>query len=217
MYQYPTYNPAVANKYFDSNDIYIGKTKAGISFNNTQAQVTSDKGIDTDTGAPDYKSIFWNGDKRGYAPKLSERESIGNNLLAWSNNTFTRKDHSTNAWLYLGLGGYKVDYTVFLGACTDYHTVSGSYATVASTLNNWVNDKIKSMSSTTGYNPVGLVLMNYVENDSYGTPVVHNILQLNGRFHKAYNKDKDAFPQNTYREFISSDNRTKSQSANGWD
>ena len=43
----------------------------------------------------------------------------------------------------------------------------------------------------TRYYPVGLVLMNYVTDATYGKPVMLDILSLNNKFRKAYDPDKD--------------------------
>lgn len=89
--------------------------------------------------------------------------------------------------MYLGLGGY-------LANDRAGNAIDGSYTTVANTLNNWINNKVTNMTSLptgtqTNYYPVGIVLMNYVNDATYGTPVVNNILQLNNKFQKAYNPD----------------------------
>lgn len=80
----------------------------------------------------------------------------------------------------MGLGGYQVQ---------PYYdrVVTDSYATVASTLNSYINGKVTNMASKptggqTAYYPVGIVLMNYVTD--YST-VVNNILQLNNKFEQA--------------------------------
>ncbi len=142
-------------------------TGSGITLYNTQAQVSS-------------ASSGFNTSDRGYAPSLTQRETIAGNILNWSNTNFSNSDYAHNAWIYLGLGGYYVD---------SRGNASG-YTDVASTLNNWINAKVNNMvsrptGSQTAYYPVGIVLMNYVTNTDYGKPVVNNILQLNNKFKKA--------------------------------
>ena len=152
----------------------------GITFNNTQAQITSSTASGINTS------------KRGYAPTLAERKSIGQNILTWAEDTYTSGSYAHDVWYYQGLGGYQV-------SDADASFVSGSYATIAQDLNLWLNSKILNMKANPGstnsrFFPVGLILMNYVTNATYGTPVVYNILQLNYQFHKQFDPNKPAWP-----------------------
>ncbi len=167
-----TANQFASSFSYNEDALYSWKsawTGSGITLYNTQAQVSSQN----TTG-------FTNSD-RGYAPSLTERETIAGNILDWSNTNFSDPNYAHDAWIYLGLGGY------FIRSASNDSEVDGSYATVASTLNGWINDRVNNMASRptgnqTAYYPVGIVLMNYVTNYE---DVVNNILQLNNKFKKA--------------------------------
>ena len=125
---------------------------------------------------------------RGYAPTWAERKQKTENILKWSLDNYGKTDYAHCDWLYNGLGGY---------LCTKKDDeVENSQKEVAQTLNLWIDSKIKQMSAhpaagQTRYYPVGLVLMNYVTDESYGKPVMLDILSLNNKFRKAYDPDKD--------------------------
>lgn len=125
---------------------------------------------------------------RGYAPTWAERKQKTENILKWSLDNYGKTDYAHCDWLYNGLGGY---------LCTKKDDeVKNSQKEVAQTLNLWIDSKIKQMSALpaagqTRYYPVGLVLMNYVTDESYGKPVMLDILSLNNKFRKAYDPDKD--------------------------
>ena len=127
-------------------------------------------------------------DNRGYCPTLEERKKKSLNILDFSNENFGKTNYEHAHWLYHGLGGYSIDEE------TGKH--QKNQKNVADSLNLWIDSKIKQMSANpspeqTRYYPVGLVLMNYVTNDSYGKPVMLDILSLNNKFRKAYDPDKD--------------------------
>lgn len=125
---------------------------------------------------------------RGYAPTWAERKQKTENILKWSLDNYGKTNYAHCDWLYNGLGGY---------LCTKKaDEVENSQKEVAQTLNLWIDSKIKQMSAhpaagQTRYYPVGLVLMNYVTDDSYGKPVMLDILSLNNKFRKAYDPNKD--------------------------
>lgn len=125
---------------------------------------------------------------RGYAPTWAERKQKTENILKWSLDNYGKTNYAHCDWLYNGLGGY---------LCTKKDDeVENSQKEVAQTLNLWIDSKIKQMSAhpaagQTRYYPVGLVLMNYVTDDSYGKPVMLDILSLNNKFRKAYDPNKD--------------------------
>lgn len=161
---------------YNKDVLYNGsKSALGITLYNTQAQITAE-------------TSGYNTTSRGYAPTLTQREDIAKKVLDYAQSNYAdQANYKSENWMYLGLGGY-------LANDRAGNAIDGSYATVASTLNNWVNSKITNMSSRptgdqTNYYPVGIILMNYVNNATYGTPVVNNILQLNNKFQKAYNPD----------------------------
>ncbi|MCF0159385.1 MAG: hypothetical protein HUJ99_01220 [Bacteroidaceae bacterium] len=160
--------------------------ETGITFDNTQAQITSNTttGIQTTTST-----------NRGYAPTMDQRKTIGQNILTFAEGTYTSGSYEHNVWYYQGLGGYQIsDNTATV--------VDGSYATLAQDLNLWLNGKILNMKANPSqgnsrFFPVGLILMNFVTNETYGTPVVYNILQLNYQFHKQFDPSKPAWPVST--------------------
>lgn len=125
---------------------------------------------------------------RGYAPTLEERKKKTENILKWSLDNFQKKEYAHCDWLYNGLGGYLCS----SGGKED----KASYREVAKELNLWIDSKMKLMAAKptgdqTPYYPVGLVLMNYVTNATYGVPVVKGILSHNNKFRKAYDPGKD--------------------------
>lgn len=125
---------------------------------------------------------------RGYAPTLEERKKKTENILKWSLDNFQKTEYAHCDWLYNGLGGYLCS----SGGKED----KASYREVAKELNLWIDSKMKLMAAKptgdqTPYYPVGLVLMNYVTDATYGVPVVKGILSHNNKFRKAYDPNKD--------------------------
>ncbi len=125
---------------------------------------------------------------RGYAPTLEERKKKTENILKWSLDNFQKTEYAHCDWLYNGLGGYLCS----SGGKED----KASYREVAKELNLWIDSKMKLMAAKptgdqTPYYPVGLVLMNYVTDATYGVPVVKGILSHNNKFRKAYAPNKD--------------------------
>lgn len=126
---------------------------------------------------------------RGYAPAWAERRQKTENILKWSLDNFQKKEYAHCDWLYNGLGGYLYD--------SDGKEVKDSQKEVAKELNQWIDGKMKLMAAKptggqTPYYPVGLVLMNYVTDKTYGVPVVKGILSHNNKFRKAYDPNKDS-------------------------
>lgn len=155
------------SNYFEKPLQYENTTNSGITMYGTHAQITSPENYDASS------------DERGYAPTLNERETKLNNILTWSKGNYNDlANYKHNAWMYLGLGGYV--YTPTWGGLSHYE----NYNDVAQTLNGWIDDKIQTMS-TSGYYPVGIVLMNYVDGYNYES-VVNDILQMNNKYRKAY-------------------------------
>ena len=138
----------------------------------------------------DAKSGFTD-DDRGYCPTLVERTDKSQNILNFSNENFGKTNYEHAHWLYHGLGGYSIT------------EKNGEHLTnqkeVANALNLWMDSRIRLMSAhpdpskgQTRYYPVGLVLMNYVTDATYGVPVVKGILSHNNKFRKAYDPGKDS-------------------------
>ena len=122
---------------------------------------------------------------RGYAPSVTERTTILNNILTWSKNNYNKDNYAHNLWIYMGLGGYLVN--------SDGESEKGD-DTVASTFNTWINGKVTEMGTTpegqtakVPYYPVGIVLMNYV--NDYAS-VVKNILLLNNKYQLQFDPNK---------------------------
>lgn len=159
---------------FNHDDIYRSdKTLTGIQFNNTQANITSN---DATNGMAT--------NSRGYAPTVDERKDVASNVLEWSRTNYEKQEFNHNAWIYLGLGGYKISNA----SASD---VSGSHQSLGTEFNQWINGKINNMSARptgtqTGFYPVGIVLLNFVLDDTCNGPTaVNNILQLNTKYLKA--------------------------------
>lgn len=137
----------------------------------------------------DAKSGFTDRD-RGYCPTLKERKEKSQNILDSSNENFGNTNYEHAHWLYHGLGGYSIDER------TGDHLINQK--DVADSLNLWMDSRIRLMSAhpdpskgQTRYYPVGLVLMNYVTDATYGVPVVKGILSHNNKFRKAHDPNKD--------------------------
>lgn len=137
----------------------------------------------------DAKSGFTD-DDRGYCPTLVERTDKSQKILNFSNENFGKTNYEHAHWLYHGLGGYSIT------------EKNGEHLTnqkeVANALNLWMDSRIRLMSAhpdpskgQTRHYPVGLVLMNYVTDATYGVPVVKGILSHNNKFRKAYDPGKD--------------------------
>lgn len=145
--------------------LYSSKKNSGITLFCTQAQICGNESSTTST-------------ERGYGPSISERKNIGENILNYSKTNYGNVNYLSSNWLYLGIGGY-------------YAT--NNYGGVAEDMNNWINDRVTSMgtSSDNNYYPVGIVLMNQVKNYQN---VVKNILNLNNKYRLQINPDWEPKP-----------------------
>lgn len=159
-----------------------------ISIFNNQAQITSSTGSGLNTNT------------RGYAPSLKERTDVIEYIVNWSKTNYGSTNYKHDQWIYLGLGGYQVN--------TDYNptAVSGSYVTIETEYNSWINDKVEAMGAdNVPYYPVGIVLMNNkngttnytgkknVDGEAYNFAyVVKNILLLNNKYRLQYDPTKPA-------------------------
>lgn len=133
-------------------------------------------------------------ENRGYCPTLLERQTKSQNILNYSLQNYGKTDYEHAHWMYHGLGGYSLSASIFLWK----DDVENNQKEVAKKLNLWIDGKIKKMSAhpdvsqeQTRYFPVGLVLMNYVTDATYGKPVMLDILSLNNKFRKAYDPNRD--------------------------
>ncbi len=135
----------------NNNTLWSSAQASNVSMYHNQAQISSSTG----TGI--------NHD-RGYAPSMDERSKVLNSILDWSKSNFA----STDKWIYLGLGGYQVAEGGNAGS------VSGSYSTIASTYNDWINNRVTEMgqipegsTEAKPFYPVGIALMNFVNNHQF--------------------------------------------------
>lgn len=148
----------------------------------SQAQTMAKLTIDGNDGYDSYN--------RGYCPTLLERQTKSEYILDYSLQNYGKTDYEHAHWMYHGLGGYSL--YKYLGNDKSEE----NQKEVAQALNPWIDGKIKKMSahpdaSQTRYYPVGLVLMNYVTDATYGKPVMLDILSINNKFRKAYDPNKD--------------------------
>lgn len=162
----------------------------GIDMYNTQAQVCI--AGETYTGSQDRSNV----DGRGFAPTFGERKTVANNILAWSRENYGTDNYAHDKWIYLGLGGYYVQYSngSFLGIGAGWKASDTGHEDVASNFNEWINGKVTEMGTTPSgqttvvpYYPVGIVLMNFVVD--YAS-TVENILMLNNKYRLQYDPEK---------------------------
>ena len=155
----------------NNNILWRSADASNLSMYNNQAQISSSTGAGINHD-------------RGYAPSMDERSKVLNSILDWSKSNFA----STDKWIYLGLGGYQVKEGGNAGS------VSGSYSTIASTYNNWINNRVTEMgqipkgsTEAKPFYPVGIALMNFVNKHQ---PTVKNILLLNNKYRLQYDSTK---------------------------
>lgn len=209
-------NIGVINKGTESStDI----SDTGIDMYNTQAQVCI--AGDEYTDSRDRSNV----DGRGFAPTFGERKTVANNILSWSRTNYGTPNYAHDKWIYLGLGGYYVEYSSgFIGIGAGWKAADEGHANVASDLNGWIDGKVSEMGTTPSgqstvipYYPVGIVLMNYV-NDYAAT--VKKILMLNNKYPLQYdpNKPTDYKPViNSAAASYSSGMNDQGVSAFGWE
>lgn len=158
---------------------------SGITLYNSHAQMTSS------TGSPITNH------SRGYVPSDSQREALLNKITKWSRENYGKVDYQHNKWIYLGLGGG------YVAGGGNTGITSGSYSTLAAKYNTWINGKVTEMgtkpegsSAKVPFYPVGIVLMNKVEDHA---ETVKNILLLNNRYRLQYDPTKpEVYDPNYY-------------------
>ena len=167
-----------------------GISDTGIDMYNTQAQVCI--AGETYTGSQNRDDV----DGRGFAPTFGERKTVANNILTWSQTNYGNTNYAHDKWIYLGLGGYYVHYARGTGfdIVRKWRATDTGHEDVAADLNGWINGKVTEMGTTPSdqttavpYYPVGIVLMNYVNNY---TETVKNILLLNNKYRLQYDSSK---------------------------
>ena len=177
----------ITPKYNHDDLYYCTGASSGVNLNNTLAQVTYKKLLDDNVIGDDTS------DGRGYAPAYQQRYDIGSNVLAWSNGNYKLEDNYLHdSWVLLGLGGYQ---TYNLSSATEL--LDSHYENCTSKMNTWIKGKLDIMKpnptgSQTNYYPIGINLLNRIDNDYIQTTVT-TILQLNTKFHKDFDPSKVAF------------------------
>lgn len=206
--------------------IHFGGGKASainmiVSQCQTEFKSFSANNLDYTTQTQGTSALLSSDNKRGYLPDNAERLRQLNAVLQWSSDNYKGGGALDGAdrMIYLGIGGITGGYTArakLYGAENNPGYIAGEYGP-------WIYNKIQDMvNKTTNYYPVGIVLMNnVVSTESIGTSgttdltgpaVMKQILLLNNRYQKAYDKSKPAWPTTTTTR------GTKTRStANGWD
>ena len=169
------------------NDQTISDT--GLDIYNTQAQVCI--AGETYTGTQDRSNV----DGRGFAPTFGERKTVANNILTWSKNNYQNTSYAHDKWIYLGIGGYYVEWSNgFFGIGAGWDAASNAHSNVAANFNGWINDKVTEMGTTPSgqtsvvpYYPVGIVLMNFI--NTYSS-TAKNILLLNSKYGMQFDPQK---------------------------
>lgn len=117
-------------------------------------------------------------------PTLTQRKAAIDDVLFHAKNVYDKSNH--NALFQIGIGGM----------------LDGSQSDLANTengLNAYIIKKIEAMLSTTAsestLSPLGFVLMNYCLNETYGIPLINDILEINTKFYLNRDKGKDEWPE----------------------
>ena len=203
---------------YKGSNVNTSATSSGIKMYHTQAQIS------LRTIAAENDGDRNSGD-RGFIPTFDERKSIANYILNWSKSNYGTSNYAHDNWIYLGLGGYYVEWkrgTTITDMWTkDWREIDQPNEKVAEDFNTWINGRVTEMGTTQDnpYYPVGIVLMNYV--NTY-TTVVQNILLLNNKYRLQYDPDKPTNydptmqVQSPAQSYSSGMNDSKA-SAFGWD
>lgn len=166
------------------NPLYYGSSQSDITLYSSQCQVEFQ-------GHSIYQNQGTESSDRGYLPTPQERSAQLEAILAWSKDNYANlANYSSKNWIYLGIGGYRGAY----GNVSGVQAVSGSYDAIASTYNTWIDNKVKAMGTNgQSYYPVGIILMNFV-NDTKYTSVLSDILNLNNKYRLQINPDWEPKP-----------------------
>lgn len=158
-----------------------------ISIYHTHAQTTKNQDAA-------YTGNGQNGD-RGYVPSKGQRITEINNILDWSKNNYNNPaDYGHDTWIYLGVGGYYASYSsgivgIGSGWKADSSDAAAANKSVAADFNTLINNRVTAMGSNgLHYYPVGIVLMNYV--NDYKDAAIKNILLLNNKYQLQYDSSK---------------------------
>ena len=138
-----------------------------------------------------YTGSGQNGD-RGYVPSKGQRMTEINNILNWSKDNYSNPEsYGHDKWIYLGLGGYYGSYSSgFIGFGSGWKEDTNAHSTIASDFNTHINTVVTAMDAEGAhYYPVGIVLMNNVNGDTYKN-TIKNILLLNNKYRLQYDNSK---------------------------
>ena len=185
------FNEVLDNRISDISKGTVSSTTAsdaGIDIYHTHAQasIRNDQNPYSGNGDRDDK-------ERGFIPTRAERKIEIENILNWSRQNYGNDQFKHDKWIYLGLGGYYVEYGWSWSSLNyGWNEISEPNTTVAADFNPLINEKVTAMGKNdVPYYPVGIVLMNAV--GSYGD-VVKNILLLNNKYQLQYDPTQPAFP-----------------------
>lgn len=165
-------------------------SSTGINMYYTQAQASVQG--NSYTGEERYDS-----DRGGYLPLYGERVGVASRILEWSRTNYSNEGYSHDSWIYLGLGGYYVEWSDgFFGIGAGWNEISNPNETLAKDFNEWIDGEVTKMGTKTAdqstvipYYPVGIVMMNRVSNYA---ATVKKILLLNNKYRMQYDPDKPA-------------------------
>ena len=160
---------------FKTDDLHSSSAVLDIKLAVSQAQITSSK------------TTSYTHNTRGYYPTFDERTKVVNAILDWSKENYNTINYTHNKWIFLGLGGNTASSSTSDGD-------SGTTDDVASIYNPLINKRVTEMgtkpegaTAVIPYYPVGIVLMNLVNNN---VSTVKNILLLNNKYRLQYDKNQ---------------------------
>lgn len=114
-------------------------------------------------------------------PTIAQRKTAIDDVLNKAKEIYNNSEH--NALFQLGIGG----------------SLDDNQLDVAKQLNPYIQGKIESMLSSENsskLSPLGFVLMNYCLDETYGKPLIKDILEVNTKFYLNRNKELDEWPEN---------------------
>lgn len=160
------------------NDLKNASNTTGLRLYATQSQISS-------SGT---SGIAGSETKRGYAPTLTERQTVAQKIIDYSKSNYQaqKDDYKHDQWLYLGLGGYTGSMSGWL---TEKFTAdSDGYQKVTSSMDTWMQGILNKMATEKNFFPVGIVLMNDICGDT-GKALAKEIIQLNTKYEMAKKQD----------------------------
>jgi len=163
------------------NDLKNASNTTGLRLYATQSQITSSGN----------SGIAASNTDRGYAPTLTERQTVAQKILDYSKSNYqpSKDDYDHNQWLYLGLGGYTGSMTGWL--TPRFTADSDGYENVTSSMDTWMQGVLDNMATEKNFFPVGIVLMNDICGTT-GKALAKEIIQLNTKYEMAKKTDSSA-------------------------